>query len=74
MLAYCDGRKVYTFEGEIKGDIINPPRGNREFQWDCVFQPDGYDKTFAELDKKKNQISMRKIALERLKEFLREQE
>lgn len=74
VLAYCDGRKVYTFEGEIKGDIINPPRGNREFQWDCVFQPDGYDKTFAELDKKKNQISMRKIALERLKEFLREQE
>lgn len=74
VLAYCDGRKVYTFEGEIRGDIINPPRGNRDFQWDCVFQPEGYDKTFAEMGEEKNEISMRKIALEKLKDFLEEQE
>lgn len=73
VLAYCDGKKVYTFDGEIKGNIIYPPKGNREFQWDCVFRPFGYDQTFAEMGAKKNEISMRKIALEKLKIFLEEE-
>lgn len=74
VLAYCDGMRIHIFEGEIKGTIVNPPRGNRDFQWDCVFVPDGYDKTFSEMGELKNDISMRKIALEKLKNYLEAQE
>lgn len=70
VIAYCDGKLVKTFDGEIEGEIVSPPRGNRAFQWDCVFQPIGYRKTFAEMGKEKNSISMRKIAIEKLKEHL----
>ena len=72
IVAFCDGKKISTFEGEIKGTIVSPPRGNRDFQWDCVFQPEGYDKTFADMGLKKNDISMRKEALYKLKSFLEE--
>lgn len=70
VIAYCDGRTIKTFEGEIEGRIVSPPRGNRDFQWDCVFQPIGYEETFAEMGEKKNDISMRKIAVQKLKEYL----
>lgn len=70
VIAYCDGKHVYTFDGEIKGHIVYPPRGNQDFQWDCIFEPLGYTKTFAELGEEKNKISMRKLALEKLKKYL----
>lgn len=70
IIGYCDGKEVYYFEGEIKGKIIDTPRGNQAFQWDCVFVPDGYEETFAEMGDRKNQVSMRKKALEDFKKFL----
>ncbi len=70
VIAYCDGKQIQTFEGDISGAIISPPRGDRGFQWDCVFQPDTYKETFAEMGEKKNAISMRKIALERFRDYL----
>ena len=70
VIAFCDGKKLFTYEGEISGKIVSPPRGKRDFQWDCVFQPSGYDMTFAEMGEKKDEISMRKIALDKLKEDL----
>jgi len=74
VLAYCDGKRVHIFEGEIKGNVVNPPRGDRAFQWDCVFEPQGYEKTFAEMGEEKNNISMRRVALEKLRKYLEEQE
>ena len=74
VVAYCDGKKVYTFSGEIEGSIVSIPRGDRSFQWDCVFQPSGYLQTFAELGEEKNNISMRRKALEKLRTFLEEQQ
>lgn len=65
-IGYCDGRKVYDFDGEIAGLIVSEPRGPRDFQWDCVFQPAEYSKTFAEMGEEKNKISMRRVALEKL--------
>jgi len=66
-IGYCDGKKIHFFSGEISGIITPTPRGNRDFQWDCVFQPDGHSKTFSEMDaSEKNSISMRKLALEKL--------
>lgn len=73
VIAYCDAKKIHTFEGAVKGNISPEPRGDRAFQWDCVFIPNGYDKTFAELGAKKNEISMRKIAFDRFREFLQEE-
>lgn len=71
IIGYCDAKSIYFFEGEIHGNISNEPKGDRTFQWDCVFIPDGYDKTFAELGEKKNEISMRKIAFDKFKDFLK---
>lgn len=70
VLAFCDGKQIHTFEGTVDGHIVCPPRGNKDFQWDCVFEPLGYNQTFAELGAQKNEISMRKIALEKLRTYL----
>lgn len=69
-IAYCDGRKVHQFEGEILGKISDVPRGNRDFQWDCVFIPNGETETFAEMGDRKNEISMRRRALQKFADFL----
>ena len=66
-----DGKK-YVFEGKIKGVITTSARGNSGFGYDPVFQPEGYDKTFAELTlADKNEISHRARAVEQLALFLR---
>jgi inosine triphosphate pyrophosphatase len=53
-----------VFDGRCPGRIV-PARGPKNFGWDPVFQPDGFDKTFAELDKEtKNQISHRARAIQ----------
>lgn len=70
VIAFCDAKKVYTFEGSVEGNIAPEPRGNKSFQWDCVFIPKGFQETFAEMGDKKNEISMRKIAFDNFREFL----
>jgi Xanthosine triphosphate pyrophosphatase len=70
IIGYCDSRKIYLFEGAIKGTISKEPKGNRDFQWDCIFIPDGFTETFAEMGDKKNEISMRRIAFDQFKAFL----
>ncbi|MGI8518380.1 MAG: RdgB/HAM1 family non-canonical purine NTP pyrophosphatase [Acidimicrobiia bacterium] len=56
-------------EGELKGVIINAPRGDNGFGYDPVFEVDG--STLAELsDEEKNQISHRARALQALVEML----
>lgn len=47
-LAWPDGH-TETFRGEVGGTIVWPPRGDRGFGFDPVFQPDGYDVTFGEM-------------------------
>ena len=64
--------KVNTFEGIVKGEIIRERRGGEGFGYDPIFQPEGYDKTFAELGMDvKNHISHRARAVHKLAEFLR---
>ncbi len=61
---------VEFFEGAIEGDIVKP-RGENGFGWDAIFQPTGWTKTFAEMTlEEKNEISMRKIAFQKLKDSL----
>jgi XTP/dITP diphosphohydrolase len=71
IVGYVDGRKLFTFSGEVPGRICCPPRGPQDFQWDCVFVPDGFDQTFAELGDRKNEISMRRRALDSFAKELR---
>lgn len=69
--ALCDENGVHTFSGAIDGCIAEGPRGEMGFGWDPIFIPNGYDKTWAEMtDDEKHTTSMRKIALEKLSEFL----
>uniref|UniRef100_A0A673JZ59 Inosine triphosphate pyrophosphatase n=1 Tax=Sinocyclocheilus rhinocerous TaxID=307959 RepID=A0A673JZ59_9TELE len=68
--AFCAGKDkpVQLFRGITEGRIVEP-RGPRDFGWDPCFQPDGYEKTYAELPKAvKNSISHRYRALAALSE------
>ena len=58
----------------LQGTIV-PARGRQHFGWDPIFQPEGFDQTYAELDRTvKNSISHRARALQALKEHLQQQE
>ena len=47
------------FVGRTQGRIV-PSRGATAFGWDPVFQPEGFQETYAEMDKTiKNTISHR---------------
>lgn len=66
-----DGQQQ-LFTGEVKGAITDQPRGSAGFGYDPIFQPDGYQQTFAELGNEiKNQISHRARALQQLAEYLK---
>lgn len=63
--------KTYYFEGLINGQIIDHPRGNNGFGYDPIFVPDGYTKTFAEMDlDEKNKISHRSQAIRKMIDFI----
>ena len=51
VLALCtaDGQ-AFAFDGEVKGEIVWPPRGDKGFGYDPVFVADGMTQTFAEID------------------------
>lgn len=66
-IGYVDGRRIHLFKGEIIGRIVAPPRVDHGFQWDCVFVPEGEIQAFSEMGERKNQISMRRKALEALR-------
>ena len=66
--------KTFFFEGKINGKIIFNKRGINGFGYDSIFIPNGYNKTFAELNSvEKNEISHRSKALKRLIIFLDKQ-
>jgi XTP/dITP diphosphohydrolase len=55
-----DADTVNMFRGEIKGKISNSVEGIGGFGYDPIFIPEGYDKTFAEMEEgMKNEISHR---------------
>lgn len=59
------------FKGITNGEIV-APRGERKFGWDPIFQPEGKDKTYAELGEEKNKISHRYKAFDEMVKFLKE--
>ncbi len=66
VLAWPDGHDE-VFEGKIEGKIVWPMRGNEGHGYDPIFQPNGFDITFGEMDRwKKNDISHRADAFYKL--------
>ncbi len=64
---------VHTFEGIVGGVIVSEGRGEKGFGYDPIFQPVGYDRTFAEMTlEEKNMFSHRAIAVKKLINFLHE--
>jgi len=62
-----------SFTGICKGEIIEQARGEKGFGYDPIFQPIGYNETFAEISsEEKGEISHRGIAIRGLVEFLSE--
>lgn len=75
VIALVDDDKEYTFDGICEGEITLDKRGEKGFGYDPVFQPTGYEKTFAELDAAiKNNISHRGRAVQAFIEFLKDAE
>lgn len=67
---FIDG-KEYFFEGQIDGIVKEIPSGNKGFGYDSIFLPNGFEKTFSEMEEaEKNKISHRAIALKKLSCFL----
>lgn len=61
----------YFFEGVVKGTISKEPAGSSGFGYDPVFIPEGYEMTFAEMNKEqKNTISHRRRAIDKMIAFL----
>lgn len=68
VLAWPDGHDE-VFEGVMAGQVVWPARGNQGHGYDPIFQPDGFDVTFGEMDRwQKNEISHRADAFRKLVE------
>ena len=64
----------HQFEGRIAGQILTEPRGSGGFGYDPVFQPDGHNRTFAEMSvEEKNGMSHRSRALAKMIAYLEKQ-
>ena len=62
--------EIHFFEGVVRGIIVYP-RDGTHFGWDPIFQPEGCTRTFSEMGPdEKNKISMRRMAFDKLKQFL----
>ncbi|MEO6151187.1 MAG: non-canonical purine NTP diphosphatase [Mucilaginibacter sp.] len=65
-----DGEEHF-FEGTVEGTIRHEKSGTGGFGYDPIFQPNGYDITFAEMTmEEKNRISHRARAMDGLLKFL----
>ena len=65
-LAWPDGH-METFEGQVHGTMVWPPRGGKGFGYDPTFVPNGFGTTFAEMDpEQKHAMSHRANAFKKL--------
>lgn len=73
IVGYSDENKdMHYFEGVVNGEIVEPVgEATKGFGWDPIFKPNGHNKTFGQMNPgEKTNISMRKIAIEKLRKDL----
>jgi XTP/dITP diphosphohydrolase len=73
VIALSLDNNIHKFTGLCHGRITLKARGTQGFGYDPIFQPEGYEQTFAEMDLNlKNQIGHRGKAVLQLVTFLNE--
>jgi XTP/dITP diphosphohydrolase len=71
VITLVENGKLTTFQGEIKGIITREKHGLQGFGYDPVFLPEGFNRTFAEMElAEKNRISHRALAVQKLIDYL----
>ncbi|MDC3166496.1 RdgB/HAM1 family non-canonical purine NTP pyrophosphatase [Candidatus Marinimicrobia bacterium] len=71
VIAFVDAEMEHHAEGIVKGRVIEKYKGDDGFGYDPIFQPESQNITYAEMEpEKKNKISHRFKALDKIKEFL----
>lgn len=71
VIALIIEKEEHLFEGIAPGQILTERHGQEGFGYDPIFQPDGYDRSFAEMTaEEKNAISHRGRATHQLCKFL----
>jgi XTP/dITP diphosphohydrolase len=66
-LAWPEDGQCESFEGRVDGLLVWPPRGDKGFGYDPIFQPIGHEITFGEMDPaKKHEMSHRADAFRKL--------
>ncbi len=74
VIAFIQDEEIFTFEGIVNGSITTEKMGDAGFGYDPIFQPEDYQKTFAQLTaSEKNAISHRGLAVQQLAKFLQQQ-
>jgi XTP/dITP diphosphohydrolase len=74
VISLLQNGQEYLFEGTINGTLRTTPVGTNGFGYDPIFEPEGYQQTFAEMEMaQKNEISHRAIAMSKLIDFLKQQ-
>lgn len=69
-VVWPDGAEA-VFEGEVHGQLVWPPRGEKGFGYDPVFVADGETETFGEIEPgRKHAMSHRARAVEKLRAAL----
>ena len=67
VIALIQGKEEHLFEGRVDGKILTAQQGEAGFGYDPIFQPEGFDLSFAEMPMdEKNKISHRGRALRSL--------
>lgn len=75
VICLIEDGKEHFFEGIVNGSIIRERKGGAGFGYDPIFMPDGYSETFAEMgNDEKNKISHRARAVQKLCEYLKNNE
>ncbi|MBP7274147.1 MAG: RdgB/HAM1 family non-canonical purine NTP pyrophosphatase [Saprospiraceae bacterium] len=71
VIAYINAEETVLFEGVCEGTIMSKKIGTAGFGYDSIFQPVGFEKTFAQMDiSEKNEISHRALAMRGFLKFL----
>ncbi len=72
-LCLYDASGAHVFTGSTQGVIAPFPRGAHGFGWDSIFEPEGYSRTYGEMQREeKMRISMRALAVAALRAHLRD--